>query len=272
MFRSTLAALVALTFAATAGAQRTTLRAEVEAMHTRLTDAFRASPSSAAAFYTDSAAIVGGGMRAVGRAAVDRYWGSLTPGAAWSLEVLDVGGDPAAPWVHGRSTLVMGGRNMVTEYIGLLDRDPALGLRFAVDAYASASRAQGASAGDSIAELRRLDSAWARMYAEHDTALARQLYHPSLAFVSANGHVKTLADEMADVRPAPGLRMEYFRTEPRTVQAFGNVAVVEGIADWRYTANERPRDVRRRYTAVYVRGGTLGWRIIAMRMGAAPGE
>lgn len=33
--------------------------------------------------------------------------------------------------------------------------------------------------------MRRLDSLWGRMYAEHDTLLARRLYSADLLFISA---------------------------------------------------------------------------------------
>jgi ketosteroid isomerase-like protein len=61
--------------------------------------------------------------------------------------------------------------------------------------------------------------------------------------------------------------MDYFRTQPATVRTFGNVAVVSGLAEWRFAMNGgAPREVRRNYTAVYTRGGPLGWRIVAMQM------
>ncbi len=44
-----------------------------------------------------------------------------------------------------------------------------------------------------VAQVRRLDSLWARMYAKHDTALAFQLYAADLVFTSANGAQKTRA-------------------------------------------------------------------------------
>ena len=120
------------------------------------------------------------------------------------------------------------------------------------------------------AGLRSLDSLWATMYARHDTVAAAQLYADDLVFRSANGTVKTKADEMRDVRPAPGLVMDFFRTTPTTVRVEGDSATVAGTAHWRFTMNGQPREVRRTYEHQYARGGPLGWRIVRVQMGAAP--
>ena len=154
------------------------VRQQVEALHAAMVAAFTADPASTTRFYTDDAGVVGGGMRVVGRASVDNYWKSISPGSTWKLEVLDVGGIPEAPWVHGRSTLTGGsGRVSLTEYIGLLQRGSDDQLRFRVDAYAGGPAT--AQPGDEAA-VRKLDSLWATLYAKHDTASALQLYSESL--------------------------------------------------------------------------------------------
>lgn len=90
-------------------------------------------------FYADDATIVGGGQRGHGRAEIDRYWASATMFADWKLEVTEVGGDGSTPWVRGTSTLVAkSGRTMVTEFIGLLKRQPDGNLRCYVDMYVAA--------------------------------------------------------------------------------------------------------------------------------------
>jgi ketosteroid isomerase-like protein len=255
--------VLSLAIPATLAAQD--LKKQVEALHSAMVSAFAASPPSVAKFYTDDAGVVGGGFRAAGRAAVDDYWKSMGPGYTWKLEVLDVGGIPEAPWVHGLSTLTNpNGRVSPTEFIGLLQRGVDDQLRFRVDAYAGGPAT--AQPGDEAA-VRKLDSLWASLYARHDTVSAAQLYAPYLVFVSANGRHKTLADEMADIRPAPGLVMDYFRTTPTTVKTFDRVAIVTGTAAWRFTMNGAPSVVGRPYTAIYTRGGPLGWRIVAVQMG-----
>lgn len=120
-----------------------------------------------------------------------------------------------------------------------------------------------------VATIRRLDSLWARMYARHDTVLARSLYAEDLVFTSANGNQKNREQELADVRPQPGLVMEYFRTTPTQLRVHEGAAVVTGTAEWRFTWNGQTREVQRAYTIMYSKGGPLGWRILAVHMGAA---
>lgn len=115
------------------------LRKEIDSLHAAMVEAFTKNPASVAAFYTDDARILGGGGRYIGRAQVDQYWSQTPPGATWKLEVLEVGGDDRAPWVRGLSTLSgSSGRVMMTEYIGLLRRQPDGKLRFYVDMFTSA--------------------------------------------------------------------------------------------------------------------------------------
>jgi ketosteroid isomerase-like protein len=245
---------------------QTALRIQVDSIHAAMVMAFRASPASTAAFYTGDAAIVGGGTRVIGGDAVSRYWRDGMDGATWQLEVLDVGGAADRPWVHGKSTLQRNGRSSVTEYIGLLARGADQQVRFQVDAYVG-WRDTVVSAAADVAGVRRLDSLWAQMYATHDTTSALQLYADPLVVLSANGRTKTRAEEMADIRPAAGLTMDYFRSAPSEVRTFNRIAVVIGFAEWKFTMNGTPREIRRPYTAVYARGGPLGWRIVALRMG-----
>jgi ketosteroid isomerase-like protein len=108
------------------------------------------------------------------------------------------------------------------------------------------------------------------MYATHDTVLARSLYAEDLAFTSANGNQKNREQELADVRPQPGLMMDYFRTTPTQVRVHEGAAVVTGTAEWRFTWNGQTREVKRAYTIMYSKGGPPGWRILAVHMGATP--
>lgn len=133
----------------------------------------------------------------------------------------------------------------------------------------SAASAQASPRSRDVATIHRLDSLWARMYARHDTALARSLYAEDLVFTSANGNQKNREQEIADVRPQDGLLMDYFRTSPSQVRVHDAAAVVTGTAEWRFTMNGDTRDVRRAYTILYSKGGPLGWRILAVHMGAS---
>jgi len=118
--------------------------------------------------------------------------------------------------------------------------------------------------------LRMLDSAWARAYATHDTALALALFADDLVMTSSNGARKTKPDELRDVRPYAGLRMHYFRTTGVDIKVHGDAAIVVGVAEWEFTMEGRVSAYRRSYTAVYVRGGPLHWRIVGLHMGNAP--
>jgi hypothetical protein len=126
-----------------------------------------------------------------------------------------------------------------------------------------------AQSSDSVA-IHRLDSLWARMYQQHDTIAALELYSERLAFTSANGARKTREQELHDVRPAPGLVMQYFRTTPSEIRVQGNRATVSGAAEWAFTMGGRERSVRRGYAIEYERGGPLGWQIVAVTMKAQP--
>ena len=124
------------------------------------------------------------------------------------------------------------------------------------------------------ATIRRLDCLWARMYQTHDTAFARKLYADDLVWTMVNGNSKDKRTEMADVAPAAGFVMDYFRTSVVSIRvpAERGVAVVTGLAEWKFTMNGQSSEVARRYTHVYVRGGPLGWQILAVHMGQAPGR
>jgi hypothetical protein len=108
----------------------------------------------------------------------------------------------------------------------------------------------------------------ARSYATADTGLANKLFDDSLFVTSGNGRIKDKKGEMADVGPLqPGFEIHYFRTSRVQPQA----GVVTGLAEWSWTWNGRTTVTRRRYTAVYVRGGPLGWRMVATAHWAGAG-
>lgn len=127
-----------------------------------------------------------------------------------------------------------------------------------------------AASQDVAQAVRALDSAWARAYATHDTSLAMQVFAEDLLVTSVGGALKDRAGEIGDVRRSPGLQLEYFRTSDTKVRVYEGSAVVTGLAEWKYTQNGQVSNPRRRYTAVYVKGGPLGWRMVALHMGRAP--
>jgi ketosteroid isomerase-like protein len=125
--------------------------------------------------------------------------------------------------------------------------------------------------GQGVADsVRSLDRAWARAYATHDTVLADKLFADDLVVTSSGGQLKDKAGELGDVRPAPGLVMEFFRTNEVEVRLRKDTAVLTGVAEWAFTSKGKRSELRRRYTAVYVRGGPLGWQILGLQLGPAP--
>lgn len=115
--------------------------------------------------------------------------------------------------------------------------------------------------------LRNLDSAWARSYATNDTVLAGKLFDDSLIVTGGNGRLKGKRGELADVGPSRGLTIHYFRTRDVIAREYGTAGVVIGLAEWSWTFNGVTNSTRRRYTAVYARGGPLGWRMVSLHIG-----
>jgi ketosteroid isomerase-like protein len=115
------------------------LRREVEALNARMVVALQQDRATVARFYADDATIVGGGMRASGRAEIDRYWAEGPAFVDWKLEVLDVGGSCDSIWQRGLSTLTStSGRSMVTEFLSVLKRAPGGTLEYHLDMFVAA--------------------------------------------------------------------------------------------------------------------------------------
>jgi ketosteroid isomerase-like protein len=127
-----------------------------------------------------------------------------------------------------------------------------------------------AGAQTSADTVRSLDARWAAAYGTHDTAFALAAMSPAFVMTSTNGSQKDRATELGDVRRSAGLTVHYFRSADVDVRMHGNAAVVTGRLEWSTTYNGRTGDVRRRYTATWVRGGSLGWQLVALHVGQAP--
>jgi hypothetical protein len=126
------------------------------------------------------------------------------------------------------------------------------------------------NAADSVGML---DSRWAYAYTSHDTVFAKRLFANTIVVTSMNGALKDKEGELNDIRPAPDLKMDYFRTDSVVVRLHGSTtAVVTGVAEWRFTYRGQTSTNRRRYTAVYMRGGPLRWQMIALHLGRAAGS
>lgn len=140
---------------------------------------------------------------------------------------------------------------------------------FALSTTAASTVAQAPSAD--VRALLALDSLWARNYATHDTVNALKLMADDFFMVSTNGTAtKDRAAEMADVRPTAGMKVHYFRTVQPRAHVYGATGVVSGVAEWSTDLNGRTGTARRRYIAVYARGGPLGWRLVELHMAPPP--
>lgn len=124
-----------------------------------------------------------------------------------------------------------------------------------------------AQAADSV---RAIDANWARAYATNDTAYALAAMAPTFVMTSTNGSQKDRATELNDVRATPGLTVAYFRSADVMVRMHGSTAVVTGRFEWSTTLGGRTSETRRRYTATWVRGGPLGWQLVALHVGQSP--
>ena len=136
-------------------------------------------------------------------------------------------------------------------------------------AASAAAQSPPTSPSSDVRTILALDSLWARNYAIHDTVNAARLMSDQFFMTSANGAPKNKTAEMSDIRPTPGLRMEYFRTEGVNAHVYGSAAVVSGFATWAFEMDGRASSARRKYTAVYLRGGPLGWQLVELHMAAA---
>lgn len=127
-----------------------------------------------------------------------------------------------------------------------------------------------ADADSDEAAVRALDARWANAYASHDTAFARQLMADDFVMTSTNGSMTDRAAELRDVAGNPALQPHHGRSSDVDVRLHGDAAVVTGLLERSFTAEGgSTTSVARRYTAMYDRGGPLGWRMIALHVGQA---
>ena len=169
-----------LSFAASMLQSQAELRPEIENLNTAMVAAFKRDPATVAAFYTDTAVMVGGGQRIEGRSALERYWKGASMFSDWTLDVLQVGGTADAPWQYGRSRIVSrSGQVMETYFLGLLRRAPSGELRFHVDAYSRDRKTIGAE------QAARVTDAWVKSARGDEATLKRILADP-LALLSAS--------------------------------------------------------------------------------------
>ena len=231
------------------------VRTDVAELNAQMMAAFKRDPASVAAFYTDTAAIIGAGQRHQGRAAVDAYWKNATMFTDWSLETLETAGHTEAPWQFGRS-IVKGrsGRTMETYFVGLLRRQPSGDLKFQVDAFTRERQEGGAE------EARRLTDAYVKAVEAGDAKALGELLDDQFVIVSAAG-ARNKTQEIADLVPQSGGKVEYFRSDTTQSRGFGSLAVTTGVLKWKFGGRENERN----YSMIAVKRGA-DWKILAQQV------
>ncbi len=252
---ASLVVAIALAFApSTQAPAGNSLKTEIDALNAAMTAAFAKDPGSVAAFYADDAAIIGGGQRYQGRAAIDGYWNGASMFTGWTLETLEVGGPVNAPWYYGRSVLAgSSGRNSTTYYIALLRRDSSGALKFKADLFVGARQETGAG------EAGRVNDAWLSATARGDAKALGDIFDDGFIILSSNARTK--AQEIADLVPQPGVALPYFKSEETVTKAFGPIAVTTGILKWEYNG----RSYERHYASVS-KSTPSGWKIFAQQV------
>jgi ketosteroid isomerase-like protein len=239
--------------------QTPALKSDAAALNAQMVAAFQRDPSAVSAFYTDTAAIIGGGQRAQGRAAIDEYWKGATMFASWSLETIDAGGHPDAPWQYGRSVLQgRSGRSMETYFVGLLRRQPGGELKFQVDVF---TRGKGEGGAD---EAGRALQAYLSAVERADAAALERILDDQFVIVSSGG-ARDKAREISDLVPQSGARVEYFRSDDTRTRGFGALAVSTGILRWRFGG----RDIERNHSTVLIKRGEE-WKLLAQQVTPVP--
>jgi ketosteroid isomerase-like protein len=230
------------------------LRKDVDALLAGMVAAFKRDPGSVGAFYTDTAVIAGGGQQFQGRASIDNYWKGTTGFADWSLETLETGGHADAPWAYGRSVLLSkSGQQMETFFVGLLRRAPSGELKFQVDAF---TRQRGDDSGD---EAARAFAGYLSAVEKGDAGALRVLLDDQFVIISSA--VRNKAEEIADLVPASGGTVDYFRSDETRTRGFGALAVTTGILRWKYNG----RELQRNHSTIAIRRGA-DWKILSQQV------
>ena len=120
--------------------------------------------------------------------------------------------------------------------------------------------AQASTLEDSI---RALESQRAQALLKADTVALSQLVADDFVEISRLGTLRTKADNMREIASGT-LRLTSVRYDSLSVRIYGDVAVLQGIADNTGTFQGFPFTGKIRYTRVFVR--RVGrWRAVAMQ-------
>ena len=120
--------------------------------------------------------------------------------------------------------------------------------------------AQASSLEDSI---RALESQRAQALLKADTVALSQLVADDFVEISRLGTVRTKADNMREIASGT-LKLTAVRYDSMSVRIYGDVAVLQGIADNTGTFRGFPFAGKIRYTRIFVRRDGR-WRAVAMQ-------
>ena len=129
-----------------------------------------------------------------------------------------------------------------------------------VTAQATRLAAQGPNLEDSV---RALESQRAQALLKADTVALSQLLADDFVEISRLGMLRTKADNMREIASG-ALRLTSVRYDSLSVRIYGDVAVLQGIADNTGTFRGFPFTGKIRYTRVFVRRDGR-WRAVAMQ-------
>ena len=135
-------------------------------------------------------------------------------------------------------------------------------LAFAVHA-PLAAQAGPATAEDSV---RALEEARGQALIHADTAALSSMVAPDFTEVSRLGTLRTRADNIRDIASGD-LKLLTIRYDSLTVRIYGDVAVLQGIADNTGTFHGFPFRGKIRYTRVFVRRDGR-WQAVTMQQTA----
>jgi ketosteroid isomerase-like protein len=142
----------------------------------------------------------------------------------------------------------------------MLSRQVVALAALAVTAPVMRLEAQASSLPDSI---RALESQRAQALLKADTVALSQLVADDFVEISRLGMLRSKADNMREIASGT-LRLTAVRYDSMSVRIYGDVAVLQGIADNTGTFRGFPFGGKIRYTRVFVRHDRR-WRAVAMQ-------
>ena len=125
--------------------------------------------------------------------------------------------------------------------------------------------AQAATPEDSV---RALEEARGRALMAADTVALSRMIAPDFTEVSRLGTLRTRADNIRDISSG-ALKLTSIRYDSLTVRIYGDVAVLQGIADNTGTFRGFPFQGKIRYTRVFVRRDGR-WQAVTMQQTSMP--